>query len=175
MRRFIRRLRHRLRQLNQFAQVVFVQSNRMTDGLARGQPTRLQNRAAASRRRQSAYTPNNVTMGSGASPVEDSICSVTNIAMEHRRNEPARTWFRSHRIFRSDSSWYFHTREGIDVGPFASEFEAQIEASILKSLLKEIPAGNASVAAVRQFQLDAGTSSCNLRAFTDYVEKEGRF
>jgi hypothetical protein len=103
------------------------------------------------------------------------ICHVTNIVMEHRRNEPARTWFRSHRIFRSDSNWYFHTREGIDVGPFASEFEAQVEASILKSLLKEAPSGKAALATVREFLLDAGTSSCDLKSFTDYVEKEGRF
>ena len=96
------------------------------------------------------------------------------IAMEHRRNEPARTWFRSHRIFRSDSSWYFHTREGIDVGPFASEFEAQIEASMLKSLLKDA-SGNSAIATVREFLLDAGTSSCDLTGLTDYVEKEGRF
>lgn len=114
-------------------------------------------------------------MGYCETRVEDRRLLVTNIAMEHRRNEPARTWFRSHRIFRSDSNWYFHTREGIDVGPFASEFEAQIEASILKSMLKEASSARDAVATVRQFQLDAGTSSCNLRAFTDYVEKEGRF
>jgi len=94
--------------------------------------------------------------------------------MEHRRNEPRRTWFRSHRIFRSDSNWYFHTREGIDVGPFASEFEAQVEASILKSLLKDAESQSAATAMVREFLLDS-TATSNLQAFTDYVEKEGRF
>jgi hypothetical protein len=95
--------------------------------------------------------------------------------MEYRQNERARTWFRSHRVFRSDSNWYFHTREGIDVGPFASEFEAQVEASILKNLLKESASSNNAIATIREFLLDAGTSSCDLKAFTDYVEKEGRF
>lgn len=94
--------------------------------------------------------------------------------MEHRRNEPVRTWFRSHRIFRSDSSWYFHTREGIDVGPFDSEFEAQVEASILKSLLKDAESEAAATTLVREFLLDS-TSSSNLQGFTDYVEREGRF
>ena len=94
--------------------------------------------------------------------------------MEHRRNEPIRTRFRSHRIFRSDSSWYFHTREGIDVGPFDSEFEAQVEASILKSLLKDAESAEAAMSLVREFLLDS-TSSSNLRALTDYVEREGRF
>jgi hypothetical protein len=94
--------------------------------------------------------------------------------MEYRRNEPRRTRFRSHRIFRSDSNWYFHTREGIDVGPFASEFEAQVEASILKSLLREAQSTAAAIAMVREFLLDS-TSSSNLQGLTDYVEREGRF
>ena len=95
--------------------------------------------------------------------------------MNYRRNESARTWFRSHRIFRSDSNWYFHTREGIDVGPFRSEFEAQVEASILKNVLKDAPTPSAAIGMIREFVLDARTASCNLAGFTDYVEKEGRF
>jgi Domain of unknown function (DUF6316) len=95
--------------------------------------------------------------------------------MDSRRNEKPRTWFRSHRIFRSDANWYFHTREGIDVGPFRSEFEAQVESSILKNVLKDAPTPAEALAAIREFLLDARTDSCNLAAFTDYVEKEGRF
>jgi len=95
--------------------------------------------------------------------------------MEFRRNERAKTWFRSHRIFRSEANWYFHTREGIDVGPFRSEFEAQVESSILKNVLKDVGTSTAALAAIREFVLDARTASCDLKAFTDYVEKEGRF
>jgi len=60
------------------------------------------------------------------------------------------------------------------VGPFDSEFEAQVEASILKSLLKDAESAEAAMSLVREFLLDS-TSSSNLRALTDYVEREGRF
>jgi Domain of unknown function (DUF6316) len=113
-------------------------------------------------------------MGWRAVVSEDLPSPRKNTIMERRRNEPVRTWFRSHRVFRSDSNWYFHTREGIDVGPFNSEFEAQVEASILKSLLKDVDSQAAATAIIREFLLDS-TPSCNLQSFTDYVEREGRF
>jgi len=95
--------------------------------------------------------------------------------MEHRKNEPVRTRFRSHRIFRVNDTWYFHTREGIDVGPFKSEFEAQVEASILKHILHEAANSEAAVTAIREFLLDARIALSDLTGFTDYVVKEGRF
>ena len=49
-----------------------------------------------------------------------------------RQNEQSRTWFRSDRVFLSDGKWFFHTREGVDVGPYESQFEAEIEAGMLK-------------------------------------------
>ena len=45
-----------------------------------------------------------------------------------RQNEETRTWFRSDRVFLSDGKWFFHTREGVDLGPYESQFEAEIEA-----------------------------------------------
>jgi hypothetical protein len=96
-------------------------------------------------------------------------------AMDHRRNEPAKTRFRSHRIFRANEHWYFHTREGIDVGPFRSEFEAQVEASILKHVLKDSASSAAAIAAIREFLLDARMASSDLTGLTDYVQREGRF
>lgn len=95
--------------------------------------------------------------------------------MDHRKNEPVRTRFRSHRIFRSNELWYFHTREGIDVGPFNSEFEAQVEASILKHLLNEAPSTAEAIAAIREFVLDSRATACDLKGLTDYVKREGRF
>jgi hypothetical protein len=95
--------------------------------------------------------------------------------MDHRKNESVMTRFRAHRIFRVNELWYFHTREGIDVGPFSSEFEAQIEASILKHLLNEAPTPAAAIAAIREFVLDARSTSCDLKGLTDYVHREGRF
>lgn len=92
-----------------------------------------------------------------------------------RRNEPTKTWFRSHRVFRANDSWYFHTRERIDVGPFASEFEAQVEASILEHVLEDATDRSAKIAAIREFVLDVSGASLDLQALTDYLEKEGRF
>ena len=87
--------------------------------------------------------------------------------MDHRKNELARTWFRSHRLFRANDAWYFHTREGIDVGPFRSEFEAQVEASILKHILHQSASSSAAIPAVREFLLDARTASSDPSGFTD--------
>jgi hypothetical protein len=95
--------------------------------------------------------------------------------MTHRKNEHSRTWFRSHRTFRANDSWYFHTREGIDVGPFASEFEAQVEASILKHLLKNAASPSAAASAIREFVLDLARESGDLKGLVNYIEKEGRF
>lgn len=95
--------------------------------------------------------------------------------MDRRKNEPVKVWFRSHRVFRSNHTWYFHTREGIDVGPFRSEFEAQVEASILGQMLNEAMDGKAALDTMREFLLDARTTSSSLKGLTDYVVKEGSF
>ena len=95
--------------------------------------------------------------------------------MDHRKNEPVRTRLRPHRIFRVNELWYFDTREGINVGPFNSEFEAHIEASILEHLLNEAPTPEAEIAAIREFVLDARSTACDLKGLTDYVHREGRF
>lgn len=42
--------------------------------------------------------------------------------------------FRSDRIFNANGEWYFHTREGTDVGPYASRSEAEEEALRLSRL-----------------------------------------
>jgi len=71
-----------------------------------------------------------------------------------RTNEKAKTWFRSERVFLSDSEWFFHTREGVDVGPYESQFEAEIEAGMLKELLRERGKGNC-LAVIREFVIDS--------------------
>jgi hypothetical protein len=71
-----------------------------------------------------------------------------------RSNERPQTWFRSERVFLSDGKWYFHTREGVDVGPYDSQFEAEIEAGMLKELLRERPESD-PLAIIREFVLDS--------------------
>ena len=72
-----------------------------------------------------------------------------------RTNEKAKTWFRSERVFLSDERWFFHTREGVDVGPYDSQFEAEIEAGMLKELLRERGQGSQCMAVIREFVLDS--------------------
>jgi hypothetical protein len=72
-----------------------------------------------------------------------------------RADERLRTWFRSERVFLSDSQWFFHTREGVDVGPYDSQFEAEIEAGMLKELLRERGQGPNRMSVIREFVLDS--------------------
>ena len=72
-----------------------------------------------------------------------------------RTNEKAKTWFRSERVFLSNERWFFHTREGVDVGPYDSQFEAEIEAGMLKELLRERGQGSHCMAVIREFVLDS--------------------
>ncbi len=74
-----------------------------------------------------------------------------------RANEQTRTWFRSERVFLSDGRWFFHTREGVDVGPYDSQFEAEIEAGMLKELLRERGADQGALAVIREFVLESYT------------------
>lgn len=78
-----------------------------------------------------------------------------------RSNEQPRTWFRSERVFLSNGKWYFHTREGVDVGPYDTQFEAEIEAGMLKELLRERLGtseglyGEGALDVIREFVLDS--------------------
>ena len=73
-----------------------------------------------------------------------------------RRDEAPKTWFRSDRVFLSDGNWFFHTREGVDMGPYDSQFEAEIEAGMLKELLRERDSrGDSTMAVIREFVLDS--------------------
>lgn len=71
-----------------------------------------------------------------------------------RLGERALRWFRRERVFASGGSWYFRTREGIDVGPYGSRFEAEIEADILIARLGH-EASLPSLMVIRAFLLES--------------------
>lgn len=72
-----------------------------------------------------------------------------------RKGEIGRTWFRSSRVFaHSAGKWYFRTREGVDVGPYDTPFEAEIEAGLLKELLKKCDSDCTRTAALENFIMD---------------------
>lgn len=75
--------------------------------------------------------------------------------MVGRSNEKPRTWFRSERVFLIDGRWFFHTREGVDVGPYESQFEAEIEAGMLRELMRESAPSDSCLSVIREFVLDS--------------------
>lgn len=109
--------------------------------------------------------------------------------MTNRKNEQPKTWFRSDRVFRSDGYWYFHTREGIDVGPYRDKFEAEVDAEMLKPLLVGVSDAEAHALITRfmgddrtvvrrelpptviDFEIDERDLKND--AFTSYLVKEG--
>lgn len=78
-----------------------------------------------------------------------------------RRNEQPRTWFRSDRVYlmQQDQSqqdqWYFRTREGVEIGPYDSQFEAEIEAGLLRELIKGVIDPEKKRKIIREFVLDS--------------------
>lgn len=72
-----------------------------------------------------------------------------------KSDKERRLWFRSSRVFSSDDKWYFHTREGFDMGPYDTRFEAEVEAEMLKELLVEAEGGGSSAGVIREFVLDS--------------------
>jgi hypothetical protein len=57
----------------------------------------------------------------------------------NRKGEDSHPPLRSSRIFSMESVWYFSTREGVDVGPFNSQYEAN---SNLKNFIEFIQLAN---------------------------------
>lgn len=95
--------------------------------------------------------------------------------MTNRRHESVRTWFRSDRFYRSNDKWYFQTREGTQVGPYATRFEAEIDAGRLLALLRDTPEEHCA-RVIRDFVMGSGgeLDYSNDPAFTNYVTNEGR-
>jgi hypothetical protein len=48
------------------------------------------------------------------------------VTIHNRGSEPSRRYFRCERFFTVGHEWYFTTREGLDIGPYASRPQAEI-------------------------------------------------
>ena len=72
-----------------------------------------------------------------------------------REHESMRTWFRSDRVFVTNGQWFFHTREGIDVGPYESQLECEIEAGLLKELFKNVTMDGEALRVLKEFILES--------------------
>lgn len=71
-----------------------------------------------------------------------------------RQNERPKLRFRTDRIFHSENDWFFHTREGVDVGPYSSKFDAEVEAALLQAVLSKTLPGTESLRIIREFVED---------------------
>jgi len=69
-----------------------------------------------------------------------------------RDGERSKQWFRANRAFCVSTSWYFSTREGVQVGPFESKDETESAIVELCGILNEISDPLASVLAIHEFQ-----------------------
>ena len=91
-----------------------------------------------------------------------------------RVGETPRLWFRANRAFQLNGEWYFTTREGIDVGPYATQFDAELEAGLLAQKLKQTPSEEVSeVIRSHALEADMAAGTMNSAAFTDYLEASG--
>ena len=76
------------------------------------------------------------------------------VASGYRKTESPKLWNRSPRVYcepgRCDA-WFFQTREGVDVGPYVSQFAAEVEASLLKEQLAQEACQDARIARIDSF------------------------
>lgn len=60
------------------------------------------------------------------------------------------------------NAWYFRTREGVEIGPYESQFDAEVEAGLLKEMLKNLPSDEEKIALIKEFVLDSFALGHNL-------------
>lgn len=66
-------------------------------------------------------------------------------------DERRRLYFRSLRVSMRDGSWYVRTRERVELGPFRSRFEAEVEAELLVDMLEQLGNGRDARSALEAF------------------------
>jgi len=66
---------------------------------------------------------------------------------------------RSARFVEQDDGWYFRTREGILLGPYADKFDAEISASILVARLAQLEEGKDPTVVIQAFESDPANAT----------------
>jgi hypothetical protein len=83
--------------------------------------------------------------------------------MEHRVNEPPKNYFRSaDRCFQMNGEWFFATREGIDVGPYATREAAAFAVARLIKMLQGIDDPIAAKKIIREFMYLMGKNDLRM-------------
>ena len=66
---------------------------------------------------------------------------------------------RTARFVETDDGWFFRTREGIMLGPYAEKFDAEISASILVARLAQLDDGVDPSAVIQAFETDPANAT----------------
>ena len=91
-----------------------------------------------------------------------------------RQGENGGSWYRSERIYRNLKGWYFHTREGVEVGPFKCRFDAEVDLEALIRTIKHMQ-GPSVLKAIHSQAVTASCSDYLLSSseYTGYLVAEG--
>ncbi|MFT7653889.1 MAG: hypothetical protein ACI9ON_004075 [Limisphaerales bacterium] len=91
-----------------------------------------------------------------------------------RTGEKSRRWYRSGRVFKNQMGWYFQTREGIDVGPYACEFDAEVDLETLIASIKGATSARVLQAIhAQKVGASSGDYMNSSAAYIDYLVEEG--
>jgi Domain of unknown function (DUF6316) len=79
--------------------------------------------------------------------------------------------FRGSHVFPAGGKWYFNTREGIDVGPFATRSEAEINSTRLRLVLAKIAEPELARTVILRYTEIPAEYHSDLRSLLIYVAK----
>ena len=91
-----------------------------------------------------------------------------------RKGEKTRTWYRNPRVFSTSQGWFISTREGVDVGPYNCQFDAEVDAeTMVKRLSTCAPEKTRQVIFNQVRTASTGGTRLDSAAFTEYLVEEG--
>ncbi|NKB99790.1 MAG: hypothetical protein GKR90_15020 [Pseudomonadales bacterium] len=91
-----------------------------------------------------------------------------------RQGEKHRTWYRCSRIFKNASGWFISTREGVDVGPYSCEFDAEVDAESMVGQLSNCQPEKSRQVVFNQVRAaNVGDQRLDSQAYTSYLVEEG--
>jgi hypothetical protein len=94
--------------------------------------------------------------------------------MPSRSGEPDATRFRGSHVFPAQGKYYFNTREGVDVGPFDTRADAELNSTRLRLILASITDPALADTVVRRYTEIPLVHRRDLRALVVYVAKHMR-
>lgn len=101
--------------------------------------------------------------------------------MRQRSGEDAQHQIRTNRLLETSEGWFFRTREGIEVSPYPSEFDAELGASLLVTYLAQMEPGADYHTNIRAYiadpahapsgRIETQTGSMDLQAMKQSIRK----